>query len=810
MRLSVYIFGLCFLGVCGHVTFQSLSAAEPIETGRSRTINQRIDVHWTDATHFTFTEQLAGGGVTVRTVDAATGAISAVDQNSIAGDGKVLRGGPLPRSEPSAMETSVEFVNDSDTTVALYWIEPNGDLRQYGQLAPGQTRSQHTFAGHAWAVKSSDDRFFGSTIAQSPPTVARIKTEFESPKPISMPRRRRGRTDRAMGPVPSPDGESAFRRSPAGLRLKVADADETRWVELDFGAVDGHEIVSPSWSPDGMLVAAWKVQRNEPPETVTIESSPSSGGRAKVQSRPYRLPGDKYDVYELFVFDAASGERLQTDLPEIDFGRPHVHWFGAHKLAIEKVDRGHQRVRLFVINPINQTTRTVVDETSQTFVWSTHGPHVPMFTYLETTNEVIYASERSGYRHLYLVGLEDKVEEDTEQKNTDQGEPSPRSAHPSQGENDSRNEEALSAVTSGNWLVREIVRIDEDARTLDLLVGEFYDGQDPYHRHLVRVGLDDDGLVAITESDGDHSVQFSPDGRFVVATHSRVDSPPVHELRRADDGALITELLRAERVGNDASNWSAPKVFHAAGRDGETQIWGNLYFPADYDASLTNHYPVIEAIYAGPHDSHVPKRYSHAARYKELTDLGFVVVQIDGMGTANRSKAFHDVCWHNLKDAGFPDRIAWMKAAKEEYPAIDLSRVGIFGTSAGGQNACGALLFHGQFYKAAYASCGCHDNRMDKASWNEQWMGYPVGEHYALNSNLENAERLQGDLFLVVGELDSNVPPESTYRLVDALVKADKDFEFLMIPGMGHSDGGTYGRRRMRAFFVEKLRPGAR
>ncbi len=179
------------------------------------------------------------------------------------------------------------------------------------------------------------------------------------------------------------------------------------------------------------------------------------------------------------------------------------------------------------------------------------------------------------------------------------------------------------------------------------------------------------------------------------------------------------------------------------------------------------------------------------------------------MGTANRSKAFHDVCWHNIKDAGFSDRIAWMKAAGETYPALDLSRVGIYGTSAGGQNACGALLFHGEFYKAAYASCGCHDNRMDKASWNEQWMGYPVQKHYAENSNIDNAHRLKGELFLVVGELDTNVPPESTYRLVDALIKADKNFEFLMVPGLGHSNGGAYGQRRMREFFVEKLQPGS-
>src|SRR5262249_8113289 len=159
----------------------------------------------------------------------------------------------------------------------------------------------------------------------------------------------------------------------------------------------------------------------------------------------------------------------------------------------------------------------------------------------------------------------------------------------------------------------------------------------------------------------------------------------------------------------------------------------------------------------------------------------------------------------NLKDAGFPDRILWHQAVARKYPYYDLDRIGIYGTSAGGQNSTGALLFHGDFYKAAVSACGCHDNRMDKASWNEQWMGYPVGPQYAESSNIDHAANLRGKLLLIVGELDDNVPPESTYRLVDALVKAGKDFEFLMVPGMRHSNGGPYGVRRMQDFFVRYL-----
>jgi dipeptidyl aminopeptidase/acylaminoacyl peptidase len=190
---------------------------------------------------------------------------------------------------------------------------------------------------------------------------------------------------------------------------------------------------------------------------------------------------------------------------------------------------------------------------------------------------------------------------------------------------------------------------------------------------------------------------------------------------------------------------------------------------------------------------------------QSMAALGFIVVQCDGMGTANRSKAFHDVCWKNLADAGLPDRILWIKALAKKYPYIDTARVGLYGTSAGGQNAAGALLFHPEFYKAAVSSCGCHDNRIDKQWWNEQWMGYPVGPHYAAQSNITNAAKLQGALLLIVGEADTNVPPESTLRFASALIKAGKVFDLLVIPGMGHSDGGPYGRLKKRDFFVKHL-----
>ena len=362
----------------------------------------------------------------------------------------------------------------------------------------------------------------------------------------------------------------------------------------------------------------------------------------------------------------------------------------------------------------------------------------------------------------------------------------------------------LKPVTSGQWVVRGIQQIDEPQRQIWFSASGGFEHQDPYLIHFGRVNFDGSGLTWLTSGDGTHSLQYSPDRRFVIDTYSRVDLPPTHELRKVDDGKLVCELEAADVSELSATGWKAPEVFSDKGRDGKTDIWGIICRPRDFDPDKK--YPIIEDIYAGPQGAFVPKTFSASQRYQALNELGFVVVKIDGMGTANRSKAFHDVCWQNLKDGGFEDRILWMQSAAAKYAELDLTRVGIYGVSAGGQNAAAAVLFHPEFYKAAVAGCGCHDNRMDKASWNEQWMGYPVGPHYSDCSNIDNAHRLQGNLMLIVGELDENVPPESTLRFADALIKAGKDFDLIVVPNAGHGIGGSYGERRMRDFFVRQLR----
>jgi dipeptidyl aminopeptidase/acylaminoacyl peptidase len=353
--------------------------------------------------------------------------------------------------------------------------------------------------------------------------------------------------------------------------------------------------------------------------------------------------------------------------------------------------------------------------------------------------------------------------------------------------------------------VREVVEVDELKRQLLLkLVGA--PGQDPYHVHFARVNFDGSGFIRLTQSDGNHGIEFSPNGQWFIDTWSRVDQPPVVELRRATDGSLVAELERADDSALLETGWSRPERFAAKGRDGKTDIHGIIIRPTRFDPS--KNYPVVEDIYAGPQDHFVPKNYATWSGMNEMAELGFIVVKIDGMGTNWRDKAFHDVCWKNLADSGFPDRIPWIKEAAATRPWMDLTRVGIYGGSAGGQNTLAALLHHGDFYKAGVADCGCHDNRMDKIWWNEAWMGWPVDDSYARNSNVVHAHKLRGNLMLIVGELDNNVDPASTAQVVAALQKAGKIFDFVPIINAGHGAAETaYGKLRRAEFFVRHLSP---
>jgi len=525
-----------------------------------------------------------------------------------------------------------------------------------------------------------------------------------------------------------------------------------------------------AWSPDSKYVVGYHVNPVRDSAVYYVLSSVAGTTRGQLRQRPYKQPGDPFTTYEMFVFRPDGRKTLKVNTPILDFfGAPELHWrHDNNYFSFERVERGHQRFRIIEVDAASAETRTVYDERTNTFIYESR-----LFTYyLPETNEMLMTSEKDGWQHLYLL--------------------------------DATTGAQKQEITKGPWVVRNIDSVDTKKREIWFSASGMNPDEDPYYIHYYRIGFDGQHLVNLTPIKANHILTFSPDRKYYLDAYSEINVPTVIELHRSADGKKVLDLEKADASEYLAAGLRFPEPFHTKGRDGSTDIWGVIVRPADFDPA--KRYPVIENIYAGPQDAFVPKDFTgRYAEMQSIAQLGFIVVQIDGMGTANRSKAFHDVCWHDLADAGFPDRILWIKALATKYPYVDTARVGLYGTSAGGQNSLGGLLFHGEFYKAAVSSCGCHDNRVDKQWWNEQWMGYPVGHHYDEQSNVTNAWRLRGSLLLMVGEADNNVPPESTYRVADALIKAHKVFEFLPLPGFDHTDGGPYGRVQRRDFFVRHL-----
>ncbi|MSU62149.1 MAG: S9 family peptidase [Pedosphaera sp.] len=676
----------------------------------------------------------------------------------------------LRASKRTGAETTIVFANQTMGGVEIFWLDTDGKRQSYGRLGAGERKSQHTFAGHVWLVETREGREMGRFMARELTTVAEIGEN--STRRSS---RRRPESDAASGNA-SPDKKwiSFIRDHQVVVRERETGKETQLSHDGGLGEAYSEEL---SWSPDSTKLVGVRVTAVAPHKVTLVESSPSQQVQPLVHTYDYFKPGDKLPHPHPVLFDVTTrkGTPIKEDLfqnPFTESGRMEIRWFtNSSRFTFVYNQRGHQVLRVIAVNADTGEPSAIVDERSETFV-DYSGKQFSHW--MDASRELIWMSERDGWNHLYLY--------------------------------DSATGRVKNQITKGEWVVRGVDRVDDMTRKIWFRAGGVIPGQDPYHVHFCRVDFDGSDLKVLTEGDGTHALQWSPDNRFMVDSSSRVDNAPVHELRQADSGKLITELERADWSKLLKTGWRAPERFTAKGRDGVTDIYGVIYRPSNFDPAKK--YPVIEYIYAGPHDSHVPKGFApvQGGWAMEMAELGFIVVQIDGMGTSNRSKKFHDVCWQNIGDSGFPDRISWIKAAAATYTCMDLNRVGIYGGSAGGQSSTRALLAHGDFYKVAVSDCGCHDNRMDKIWWNEQWMGWPVGPHYAEQSNVTQAHRLQGKLLLTVGELDRNVDPASTMQVANALVKADKDFDLLIIPGAGHGSAESpYGRRRRADFFVRHL-----
>lgn len=576
--------------------------------------------------------------------------------------------------------------------------------------------------------------------------------------------------EKGGGPVTSPDGKwvAYVRENNVWVREKATGRE--RQLSYD-GTIGFYYSSYIRWSPDSRKLVSCKLRPAEKRYVYYVESSPSDQLQPRLHKQEYAKPGDELTFKVPCIFHVETGKAVvpSTELFSHQYALHAPQWTADSKhIIFDYNERGHKVYRVLECSVETGEVRPIIEETHDKYVnYTRYFRHN-----LADGRHIIWMSERDNWNHLYMYDR-------TTGRPTHQ-------------------------ITKGEWYVREVLRVDEENKWIYFSANGVNRDEDPYHIRYYRIGFDGRNMEDLTPAKGMHSARFSADMAYLVDVCSTAEVPPVAVLRSGTDGRKVMSLEKADISRLEAAGWRKPEVFSAKGRDGKTDIWGLIYRPSNF--SPDKRYPIVEYIYQGPGSQYVPKSFiSYDWNMSSLAELGFIVVMVDGMSTSFRSREFENVCYQNLQDAGLPDHMAWLRAAARKYPYMDIDRVGIFGASAGGQESTNAVLLHPDFYKAAYSACGCHDNRMDKIWWNELWMGYPVGEQYRKSSNVENAHLLRRPLMLVVGELDDNVDPASTMQVADALIKARKDFELVVLPGAGHTMGELFGERKRFDFFVRHL-----
>lgn len=633
---------------------------------------------------------------------------------------------------------------------------------------------------------------------------------------------------RDAGPAPaepkdevrSPDGQwvaflrggNLVVRSAAGQERALTDDAEPFYdyatlPEARLSAVTDRAIERPTppavvWSPDSTRLLTYRLDQRQVQPMVLLQAVPPAGSHRPV-AHPYRypLPGDAgVPLGELLIL-GLDGRRVPLLVePLVVGGRGVLEskpvWWSAdgNRVYVVHLARGGRLVRLSEVDAGSGRARTLLEESAASTVFPQHvHGEITNVRVLDGGARFTWFSMRDGWGHLYLYDRESGDE--------------------------------LRQLTSGPWSVRDIVRVDEEQGWLYFTAGGREPGRDPYYRHLYRVPLAGGEPELLTPEDAEHTVTVAPSGGTFVDTYSRIDQPPVTVLRAAD-GRLIATLETADLSALLARGWHFPERFQVKARDGVTDLYGSIIRPSTYDPS--RRYPVLDAIYPGPQIIRTPKAFpapnTQFWQDQALAELGFIVVTIDGLGTPFRSKAFLDVAYGERfgEAGGLTDHVVGLKQLAAHDPSMDLDRVGIYGHSGGGYASTRALLLFPDFYRVAVSSAGNHDQRGYSASWGERWIGLHEGDRYEHQGNIQLADRLQGKLLLVHGELDDNVHPGLTLRLADALIAADKDFDLLIIPNTNHglfdtrrglaaaeqhlSQGHPYFIRRRWDYFVRHLR----
>ena len=543
------------------------------------------------------------------------------------------------------------------------------------------------------------------------------------------------------------------------------------------------------WSPDSRKIATFQQDQRGVGEMYLVDTRV---GHPQLQAWKYPLPGDeKVTTIQRVIIEVDRPNVIRLKLPPDQHRSTlcddvqcrggewaDVEWSpDAKQLAFVSTSRDHKRAQLRIADAATGEIRDVLEETAATQFESGLGR--VNWHYLPATNEVIWFSERDGWGQLYLY--------------------------------DATNGKLKNQITTGEGTVTQLIKVDEKNRLLYFLAAGREKGRDPYFSHFYRIGFDGKNLSLLTPEDANHEISLSPTGSFFFDSYSKPDVPPAAVLRSAD-GKLVAALEKADISKLLATGWKPPQPIAVKARDGVTDLYGLMFKPTNLDEKKK--YPIINHIYPGPQGGSVGSRSFSAARgdAQALAELGFIVVEIDGMGNPTRSKKFHDFYYGNMGDNTLPDQIAAMKQLAEKYPWIDIDRVGIYGHSGGGYATADAMFRYPDFFKVGISESGNHDNREYEDDWGERYQGLLTKDssgksNYDDQANQNLAKNLKGHLLLAHGTMDDNVPPYNTLLVVDALIKANKDFDLLMLPNQRHGYGNAsnYMTRRRWDYFVRYL-----